>query len=218
MPAPPDRPMNPRSAARLPGIVAALSAGLFLLLLAMVALRHGRPLPPDVAIHRWAVHHRPGSARTAAVALTDSGIGVVPYALVLMAGIISGSGRYGRALSAARAVVILLAVQLLRFALASAVGRPRPAIMDWAVHASGFAFPSGHTVTSATAAGILIYAVWPHLRGTPRTLTVTALTTWVITVGLSRVYLGVHWPTDVLGGWLFVLALLGAAKSSARRW
>jgi membrane-associated phospholipid phosphatase len=191
-------------------IVAAVSAGLFLLLLATVLLRHGRAWPADLAIHRQALHHRSGGVRRAAVILTDTGAGVVPYALALAAGIISGSGRYGRAWSAVRAIVLLLAVQLLRLGLASAVGRPRPPATDWAVHASGFAFPSGHTATSATAAGILLYALWPRLRGVSRPAVAATLTTWAVAVGVSRVYLGVHWPTDVIGGWLFVLTLLGA--------
>jgi membrane-associated phospholipid phosphatase len=180
--------------------LAGIAVAVFVLLLATVALRHGRPLPSDIGVHRWAVHHRTGGARRAAVVLTDTGVGAVPYALALVAGVISGSGRYGRALFAVRAMAILLAVQLLRLGLAAAVGRPRPPATDWAVHVSGLAFPSGHTVTSATAAGILLYALWPRLRGLPR----------AVAVGLSRVYLGVHWPTDVIGGWLFVLGLLGA--------
>jgi membrane-associated phospholipid phosphatase len=112
--------------------------------------------------------------------------------------------------TAVRAVAVLLVVQLLRFALVTAVGRPRPPAADWAVHVTGFAFPSGHTVTSATAAGILVWAAYPRLRGAPRVVVVACVTTWALAVGLSRVYLGVHWPTDVVGGWAFTVLLLGA--------
>ncbi|MFB9838010.1 phosphatase PAP2 family protein, partial [Actinoallomurus acaciae] len=93
--------------------------------------------------------------------------------------------------------------------LAVAVGRRRPPAAGWAVHASGFAFPSGHTVTSATAAGLLIWALCRHGGGWPRTVAVALLTVWAVAVGLTRIYLGVHWPTDVAGGWLMTVVVLG---------
>jgi membrane-associated phospholipid phosphatase len=193
------------------GLIVVVSAGVLLALLVLVELRHGRPLPADLAVHRWAVRHRPDLPRETAALITATGIGVVPYTLAMVAGIVAGSGPYGRVLVAARAVAVLLVVQLLRFALATAVGRPRPPAADWAVHVTGFAFPSGHTVTSATAAAILIWAAYPRLRGASRVVVVACVTTWAVAVGLSRVYLGVHWPTDVVGGWAFAVLLLGAA-------
>ena len=199
------------------GFIVIASAGLLLTLLVLVALRHGRPLPADLAIHRWAVRHRPGGLRETAAIITATGIGVVPYVLAMVAGIIAGSGPYGRVLMVVRAVAVLLVVQLLRFALVTAVGRPRPPAADWAVHVTGSAFPSGHTVTSATAAGILIWAAYPRLRGVLRTVFVAGVATWAVAVGLSRVYLGVHWPTDVVGGWSFTAMLLGSAVLLLRR-
>jgi membrane-associated phospholipid phosphatase len=200
------------------GLIVIASAGLLLALLAMVELRHGRPLPADLALHRWAVRHRPGGLRETAVIITATGVGVVPYTLVMVAGIIRGSGPYGRVLMAVWTVAVLLVVQSLRLALVTAVGRQRPPAADWAVHITGFAFPSGHTVTSATAAGILIWAAYPRLRGVLRTVFVACVATWAVAVGLSRVYLGVHWPSDVVGGWSFTAVLLGSAVLLLRRW
>lgn len=193
------------------GLIVTGGAGLLLALLAMVELRHGRPLPGDLAVHRWAVRHRPAPPREVAAAVTATGVGVIPYMLAIVAGVIGGSGPYGRALSAVRAVAVLLVVQLLRLALVTAVGRHRPPAADWAVHVTGFAFPSGHTVTSATAAGLLIWAAYPRLHGALRTVFTSCVAAWAVAVGLSRVYLGVHWPTDVVGGWAFTTVLLGSA-------
>ena len=183
---------------------------MLLALLAMVELRHGCPLPADLAVHRWAVRHRPDLPRRSAAFITATGTGVVPYTLAMVAGVIAGSGPYGRVVTAVRAVAVLLVVQLLRFGLVTAVGRRRPPAADWAVHVTGFAFPSGHTVTSATAAGILIWAAYPRLHGVLRTVFAACVVTWAVAVGLSRVYLGVHWPTDVVGGWAFTAVLLGS--------
>lgn len=80
--------------------------------------------------------------------------------------------------------------------------RPRPDLVPYAVDASGGSFPSGHSMMST-----LIYLVLGTLlaRSQKRRslkaylLLLAALLTFV--VGVSRVYLGVHWPTDVLAGW-----------------
>lgn len=192
----------------LPAVVAGL---LIALLTAVIAVRHGRPPALDSALHGWAVHHRPRAIRELAVIVTATGVGVVPYALAATAGATAGSGPRGRALTAALAMVFLLVVQALRFGLVTAVGRSRPPASDWAVHVTGFAFPSGHTVTSATAAGLLVWAACLRLRRVWRVVVGACAVTWALAVGLSRVYLGVHWPTDVAGGWLFTITVLGLA-------
>ncbi|GAB2837552.1 hypothetical protein GCM10027176_47610 [Actinoallomurus bryophytorum] len=193
------------------GLIAGASAGLLLALLVLVELRHGRPLPADLAVHRWAVRHRPAGPRETAAIITATGVGAVPYTLVMVAGIIAGSGPYGRVLMVVRTLAVLLAVQALRLALATAVGRQRPPAVDWAVHVTGYAFPSGHTATSAAAAGVLVWAAYPRLRGVPRAVFVACAAAWALAVGLSRVYLGVHWPSDVVGGWSFTVVVLSSA-------
>jgi undecaprenyl-diphosphatase len=97
------------------------------------------------------------------------------------------------------------------------VARPRPPWPAWDTHASGWAFPSGHTTTAALAAGLLIIAV--RIRGPHgRTLIVLTIGGWGALVGLTRAYLGVHWFTDVVGGWLFALGRLGVCLCAAAFW
>ncbi|WP_198545971.1 phosphatase PAP2 family protein [Actinacidiphila yeochonensis] len=79
----------------------------------------------------------------------------------------------------------------------------RPPAADWAAHAAGYAFPSGHTSSSAVAAGLL---AWGLLRALPPAAGRAGAALCVlaaVAVGCTRVYLGVHWPSDVIGGWLF---------------
>lgn len=98
-----------------------------------------------------------------------------------------------------------------------AVARTRPD--DRLVHAVGYAFPSGHA-TFATAGwlcvAILLGAVWPARR----TLLVATAVAVIAVVGASRIYLNVHWATDVLGGWalggLWLAIVLGVVGPAAR--
>ena len=82
------------------------------------------------------------------------------------------------------------------------VGRPRPELVDHLVQVSGLSFPSGHATNSAivylTLAG-LVAQVERERRVRTYTFAVAILLTGAI--GISRVYLGVHWPSDVLAGW-----------------
>lgn len=80
--------------------------------------------------------------------------------------------------------------------------RPRPDLVPHAVHVYTYSFPSGHAMLAAVTyltLGALLARVQPQLRIKAYLLLVAVLLT--VLVGISRVYLGVHWPTDVLAGW-----------------
>ncbi|MGV9991509.1 phosphatase PAP2 family protein [Streptomyces sp. NPDC003374] len=185
--------------------------------LTMVVVGHeGIPLFTDAGLLSWSAGHRPDMAVAFARGLTDTGTGVVPYALAVLAALIAGRTPRQRALAVALCLGCLGAGQALRYAVMALVVRPRPPLTDWATHASGWSFPSGHTTTAALTAGLLIIAV--RIRG-PRGRTVLAVVIggWGALVGLTRVYLGVHWFTDVVGGWLFALGWLGVCLWAAAR-
>ncbi|MFJ4919533.1 phosphatase PAP2 family protein [Streptomyces sp. NPDC088725] len=164
-------------------------------------------LPTDAPTLDWALRNRPAAALTAARALTSTGNGTVPYVLAAIAGALSARGLRGRLLSAAAFLAFLGAGQALRYATMTLIARPRPPVRDWATHASGWSFPSGHTATAAITAGLLITAVLLRSPRGKRTA-VALIACWGASVGLTRPYLGVHWFTDVIGGWLFAVSWL----------
>ncbi|MFF7178692.1 phosphatase PAP2 family protein [Streptomyces sp. NPDC008121] len=88
--------------------------------------------------------------------------------------------------------------------LKAAVGRERPSWTDPVDTAHFAAFPSGHAMTAMVSCGLLLWVLALHWRETWRgwsLLTVAAVVS-VLGVGWTRVYLGVHWPSDVVAGWL----------------
>jgi undecaprenyl-diphosphatase len=104
------------------------------------------------------------------------------------------------------ALLVLLSAAsgaLLSTLLKAAFERPRPDLIPHLTEVSSASFPSGHAMLSATIylmLGVLIARVqtMPGLRIYP-ILVAIALT---VMIGVSRVYLGVHWPSDVVAGWI----------------
>ncbi|MFJ7962548.1 phosphatase PAP2 family protein [Streptomyces sp. NPDC096324] len=179
----------------------------FVLLTLVVTTHEGAPLFGDSGLASWSLAHRPEVALAVARGVTYTGTGAVPYALVVVAGLLLGRTARQRVTTVTACVCALAVAQAVRFAVMSLVGRPRPPVANWATHASGWSFPSGHTTTSAVTGGILILAVLARAPQSRRAL-VLLIGCWAALVGLSRVYLGVHWLSDVVGGWLFAVCWL----------
>ncbi len=108
---------------------------------------------------------------------------------------------------------------LLQQGLKAAIGRERPVWPHPVDSAHYSAFPSGHAMSATVVCGLLLWLL--RLYGAGRVLWRIALTlaaVSVIGVGLTRVWLGVHWPTDVLGGWFLGALMVALAVASYERW
>lgn len=91
------------------------------------------------------------------------------------------------------------------------VARPRPSFDVPVAVANGHAFPSGHCQAAVVGYGVLLVVLLPTLRtGARRWATAFALV-MVLAIGFARIGLGVHYPSDVLGGYLLGVAVLGAS-------
>ena len=102
------------------------------------------------------------------------------------------------------AAIAVVGSMLLNIAAKHVFGRVRPSLWQSIAPETSFSFPSGHAMGSITLAWVVVL-LWWHLRGARARAwrwPVTALAlACVLAVGLSRIYLGVHYPSDILAGW-----------------
>lgn len=154
----------------------------------------------DRPVQLWVLQHRVAWAESFARAATQLGAPATAFAL----GLVLSALAWRRSPATGLSIVVLTLVRpLAGSSLKALVDRDRPP-MGRLVAASGQSFPSGHMLAAAVLFGCvtLAAAAW-EVRG--RGWLVAACCAAVVLVGATRVYLGVHWLSDVIGG-----ALLGA--------
>jgi undecaprenyl-diphosphatase len=192
----------------------AAGAAALLVVLAVAVVVSPHTFAVDLSLHDWLLEHRTAGLTSVALAVTATGASGVLVPVVFLAALVLGRGAWlGRLVQALAVTAVLLLGIGLRLVLVTLIARPRPPRSDWAGFAHGYAFPSGHTTTSALSAGLLIWLVLGRLTGVWRATVATVLACWALAVGMTRAYLGVHWPTDVLGGWLLAVAWLSLAAA-----
>lgn len=151
----------------------------------------------DQAILQWLHQHETPALDRLAVGFSTVG---APEIINTIGGIIVVGLLLRRA--RAEALFLVLAVggaNLLNVLVKLAFGRPRPALWESIAPAKFYSFPSGHAMSSAALVVALGFLLWQSPWRWPAAL-VGSL--FVLGVGLSRLYLGVHYPSDVLAGWV----------------
>lgn len=87
--------------------------------------------------------------------------------------------------------------------------RPRPDFAVRLIEEGGYSFPSGHSMNGLVCYGILIYLIRRYCKNRKLANVLTGLLGFlIIAIGRSRVYVGVHYPTDIIGGWSLGAAYL----------
>lgn len=203
-----------------------LALGLAILTVACCLLAHGEPrLPGDLRLTLLVqAHHGPALDLVMQWVSRLSG-GLTWYIVppILAGGIVVWLvlGRFEAAL-----VVACGPISLLNSALKLAVDRPRPApdLVRVVGTAGQSSFPSGHAFLAILFWGFLGYLACTHLKARHlKALALLVSAAMLLLVGVSRVYLGAHWPSDVLGGYvtgslfLVILVWLERRRSSKRR-
>ena len=183
--------------------IAAVCAVLYGVLLASVAAGASWVAAFDSAV-QGAIFPLRNPALTPAIAFTTELSDTIPCLIVaaaMLAYLLVRRQRRAAGLYVGILVVTYLLVEGTKFALS----RPRPIGMNLVEFPWNASFPSGHTFVAVVAVGLAVYVLlklhpqWPRPA---RTALAAAAALWVAYIGFTRIYLGVHWPTDVLGSLL----------------
>jgi undecaprenyl-diphosphatase len=150
--------------------------------------------PVDEAVLWFVRDHVPSALNGFFAAVTFSGSArfLVPVAVMAAVVLLTARRRFEAVLVGASVITATLVV----WGMKAIVGRARPALWE-AQWYWGSSFPSGHTLSTAafaTAAALCAARIWPRAG----TLAMTLAVLWTGLVAISRLVLGVHWPSDVL--------------------
>ncbi len=154
----------------------------------------------DRAVLLWIHAHSPEWLDGPMRLVTALGYGQV--VLPLLAAVVFAFYLKGWTLSATLLLVSTVGGSLLTALLKAVFGRARPELFESGYAASFYSFPSGHAAVAVGFYGTLTLILAYRLRGFARWAVVASGVLLVLLIGFSRLYLGVHYPTDVLAGFL----------------
>lgn len=175
----------------------------------------------DRPVLRFVVRHREPWLNTLVKAVSALGSSVLIVPLVIVVGLVWRSRR-----GSWRPLLLLggawAGAEALWGLLKAVVGRPRPPTALAVGHFTGSAFPSGHATVATAVWGMLAaLAALATTRWAGKVAGWAAAVLVALLVGLSRIYLGAHWLTDVLAGWalgaLWLFALLAIVRTTTAR-
>jgi undecaprenyl-diphosphatase len=186
-------------------------------------VRQGETQAFDVAVLRYMEQRQTPFLDRAAIEVTFLGTGVIVLTIVAVSGMFLWLTKHKH--SALLLMVATVGALLLNGLLKAGFDRPRPTVFEWGQHTVSSSFPSGHAMSAATVYITVAYlAARLQRRRIARALTLLAATALIVLIALSRLYLGVHYPTDVAAGvvigiaWAaFCMAMLEATLLYGRR-
>ena len=184
-------------------VVCAGSLAVFFVILFL--MKSGKAAAFDDAVRFFFYDIRSGALTSAAKAITYLGNWQSVTVLCIILLIIKPTRvKYGVPVSAGA-----IFVTILNKIIKNLVQRGRPDQMHHLISQGGYSFSSGHSITSMFVFGILIYLVRVNMQNrTAANVLTVILAVPMVCIGLSRIYLGVHYPTDVLAGWALGLAVM----------
>ena len=165
----------------------------------------GRTQAFDDAVLRWIAEHRSPAIEPVMLELTVLGTGTVVMTIVAVSALFLWLTKHRYS-----AILLLIATFggiVLNNLLKVGFGRPRPQLFDWGTHVVSWSFPSGHAMSAAVVYGTVAYlASRLQERHRDRVITLLCAAVIILVIGVTRLYLGVHYPSDVVAGIIIGLA------------
>lgn len=168
-------------------------------------VRRGSTQAFDDAVLRWISLHQYPPLRPVMLEITLLGTGTVVLAIAVVSATFLWLTRHKFS-----AILLCIATSggiLLNNLLKVGFGRPRPQIFDWGTDVVSWSFPSGHAMSSAVVYGTVAYlAARLQRHRLHRAITMLIALAIIVLISVSRLYLGVHYPSDVIAGIVIGLA------------
>lgn len=183
--------------------------------LALEASHGGWLVGVDHSVTAWMVTHRRPAIDQLALAVTNALGPVETAGLATVAAVVVGM-RFRSALCGLTVLVTVGCATALCWLIKLLVARPRPPILIQETLETDYSFPSGHVTGTAALFGILAVAAGLGASRVVKNLLATVAGLAVSAVALSRLYLGVHWLTDVMAAVLLAAAAVSAGATSLR--
>jgi undecaprenyl-diphosphatase len=162
----------------------------------------------DDRVLEWMAQYRSPLLDRAVLEVTFLGTGTVVLVVVAISGMFLWLSNHKYS-----ALLLLISTSgglILNHLLKAGFSRPRPQIIEWGTVALSSSFPSGHAMSAAVVYGTVAYLAGRlQRRRISRALTMALAGLIIVLIGVSRVYLGVHYPSDVLAGVIIGLAWAG---------
>ena len=165
-------------------------------------------------LHDWARH----SPAAVWVLKAVTVLGIPPFLFVITTPAVIYCWRRKHTRLALFLIVTSLGGGLLDTAVKVAVNRPRPSLVAPIATAHGKSFPSGHAMSSVVVYGALLLVFFPMLNRAWRRRCVLGAIVIVLAIGFSRLALGVHYISDVVGGYVLGSAWLAASTAAFSIW
>jgi undecaprenyl-diphosphatase len=188
------------------GLIAVLGTYLFAKFAGHV--RSGSTQAFDNAVLQWIAQYRTPTLDAVMLEITFLGTGVVVLMIVAISGMFLWLTKHKYS-----ALLLLISTAgglLLNNLLKAGFGRPRPHLVEWGTQAMTWSFPSGHAMSASVVYGTVAYlAARLQQRHAHRVATLICAAILIVLIGFSRLYLGVHYPSDVFAGVIIGLAWAG---------
>ena len=187
-------------------LLSVFSIATILLTLLAVLVTTGRTSATDSSILLWIYEHSTAQLDAFFLFVTNLGgvVAITSVSLLLLAFLIFTK----RFFKATLLVAGVGGVAAINFLLKIIFERPRPDLWNWLITETQFSFPSGHASASSALALCIVVMLWNTKW---RVLSIVLAGVYILVIGVSRLYLGVHFPTDIIGGWLVSLAVVSLA-------